>query len=46
MQITTVILSGGSGARLWFLSHKQYPKHLPLVGDNTVLQEAILCREG
>jgi len=38
-----VILSGGSGTRLWPLSRKQYPKqYLPLAGDNTMLQETIL----
>ncbi|SUZ96787.1 sugar phosphate nucleotidyltransferase [uncultured Pseudoalteromonas sp.] len=26
MQVTPVILSGGSGTRLWPLSRKQYPK--------------------
>jgi len=32
-----------SGTRLWSLSRKQYPKqYLPLVGDNTMLQETIL----
>jgi mannose-1-phosphate guanylyltransferase / mannose-6-phosphate isomerase len=43
MQIIPVILSGGSGTRLWPLSRKQFPKqYLPLVGDNTMLQETIL----
>jgi mannose-1-phosphate guanylyltransferase/mannose-6-phosphate isomerase len=47
MQITPVILSGGSGTRLWPLSRKQYPKqYLPLVGDSTMLQETILRLEG
>ena len=47
MQITPVILSGGSGTRLWPLSRKQYPKqYLPLAGDNTMLQEAILSLSG
>jgi mannose-1-phosphate guanylyltransferase/mannose-6-phosphate isomerase len=41
--IIPVILSGGSGTRLWPLSRKQYPKqYLPLVGDNTMLQETML----
>jgi mannose-1-phosphate guanylyltransferase / mannose-6-phosphate isomerase len=45
--MTPVILSGGSGTRLWPLSRKQYPKqYLPLVGDNTMLQETILRLEG
>ena len=43
MQIIPVILSGGSGTRLWPLSRIQYPKqYLPLVGDHTMLQETIL----
>ncbi|MDR2871025.1 MAG: mannose-1-phosphate guanylyltransferase/mannose-6-phosphate isomerase, partial [Xanthomonadaceae bacterium] len=34
-----VILSGGSGTRLWPLSREAYPKQfLPLVGDDTMLQ--------
>jgi len=46
-KITPVILSGGSGTRLWPLSRKQYPKqYLPLVGDNTMLQETILRLDG
>jgi mannose-1-phosphate guanylyltransferase/mannose-6-phosphate isomerase len=47
MKITPVILSGGSGTRLWPLSRKQYPKqYLPLAGDNTMLQETILRLDG
>jgi mannose-1-phosphate guanylyltransferase/mannose-6-phosphate isomerase len=47
MQIIPVILSGGSGIRLWPLSRKQYPKqYLPLAGDNTMLQETILRLNG
>jgi len=47
MQIIPVILSGGSGTRLWPLSRKQYPKqYLPLAGDNTMLQETILRLSG
>jgi len=47
INIIPVILSGGSGTRLWPLSRKQYPKqYLPLVGDNTMLQETILRLEG
>ncbi len=39
-----IILSGGSGTRLWPLSRGQYPKQfLPLVSDKTMLQET-LCR--
>ncbi len=37
--ILPVILSGGSGTRLWPLSREAYPKQfLPLVGKNTMLQ--------
>ena len=47
MKIIPVILSGGSGTRLWPLSRKQYPKqYLPLAGDNTMLQETILRLNG
>ena len=47
MQIIPVILSGGSGTRLWPLSRKQYPKqYLPLASDNTMLQETILRLNG
>jgi len=47
MQIIPVILSGGSGTRLWPLSRKQHPKqYLPLASDNTMLQETILRLNG
>ena len=47
MIIVPVILSGGSGTRLWPLSRKQYPKqYLPLVSDKTMLQETILRLSG
>ena len=47
MQIIPVILSGGSGTRLWPLSRNEYPKqYLPLAGDNTMLQETILRLSG
>lgn len=37
-----VILSGGSGSRLWPLSRTQYPKQfLPLNSDLTMLQETV-----
>lgn len=37
--ILPLILSGGSGTRLWPLSREAYPKQfLPLVGDATMLQ--------
>lgn len=39
MNILPVILSGGSGTRLWPLSREAYPKQfLPLVGSDTMLQ--------
>lgn len=39
-----IILSGGSGSRLWPLSRSHYPKQfLPLVSAKTMLQET-LCR--
>ena len=42
-----VILSGGSGTRLWPLSRGQHPKQfLPLVSDQTMLQETILRLQG
>lgn len=38
-----VILSGGSGSRLWPLSRAHYPKQLlPLSGERTMLQETAL----
>lgn len=40
MNIYPVILSGGSGSRLWPLSREHYPKPLlPLVTENTLLQD-------
>lgn len=39
MNILPVILSGGSGTRLWPVSREAYPKQfLPLVGESTMLQ--------
>jgi mannose-1-phosphate guanylyltransferase/mannose-6-phosphate isomerase len=47
MKTVPVILSGGSGTRLWPLSRKQYPKqYLPLASENTMLQETILRLKG
>ena len=42
-----VILSGGSGTRLWPLSRELYPKQLlPLVGKGTMLQETLARLDG
>ena len=42
MSLQPVVLSGGSGTRLWPLSRELYPKQLlPLVGDKTMLQETL-----
>ena len=47
MQIIPIILSGGSGTRLWPLSRKLHPKQfLPLAGDKTMLQETIIRLNG
>jgi mannose-1-phosphate guanylyltransferase/mannose-6-phosphate isomerase len=41
--IRPVILSGGSGTRLWPMSRTFYPKQLlPLVGEHSLLQQAAL----
>jgi mannose-1-phosphate guanylyltransferase / mannose-6-phosphate isomerase len=41
--IQPVILSGGSGTRLWPLSREQYPKQLlPLIGEDSLLQATAL----
>lgn len=43
MKIIPVILSGGSGTRLWPLSRSAYPKQLlSLVSEKTMLQETLL----
>lgn len=45
--MTPVILSGGSGTRLWPLSRGQYPKQfLPLVSEKTMIQETMLRLSG
>jgi mannose-1-phosphate guanylyltransferase / mannose-6-phosphate isomerase len=47
VKIIPIILSGGDGTRLWPLSRKQHPKqYLPLVSNNTMLQETILRLNG
>ncbi|BCS55022.1 mannose-1-phosphate guanylyltransferase/mannose-6-phosphate isomerase [Geobacter sp. SVR] len=45
--IIPVILSGGTGSRLWPLSRELYPKQLlPLVNDQTMLQNTVLRTKG
>jgi mannose-1-phosphate guanylyltransferase/mannose-6-phosphate isomerase len=45
--IVPVILSGGSGTRLWPLSRELYPKQLlPLFGTETMLQSTLRRLEG
>ncbi|MGO4129564.1 sugar phosphate nucleotidyltransferase, partial [Inquilinus sp. YAF38] len=40
--VVPVVLSGGSGTRLWPLSRAGYPKQfLPLVSDSTMIQETV-----
>ena len=47
MKLQPVILSGGSGTRLWPLSRSTYPKQLlPLVTENTMIQETVLRLAG
>ena len=42
-----VVLSGGSGTRLWPLSRELYPKQLlPLVAERTMLQETVARTRG
>ena len=46
-RIVPVILSGGSGTRLWPVSRESFPKQLwPLVSDRTLLQETALRAHG
>lgn len=45
--IVPVILSGGSGTRLWPLSREHYPKQLlALVGEETLLQQTAVRLDG
>ena len=47
MKINPVILSGGSGTRLWPLSREHYPKQLLcLIGEQTLLQQTVSRLDG
>ncbi len=47
MKILPVILSGGSGSRLWPLSREQYPKQLiSFNSEGSLLQETVLRLDG
>ena len=46
-KLQPVVLSGGSGTRLWPLSREKYPKQLlPLIGDDSLLQATVRRTEG
>ncbi len=46
-QIVPVILSGGSGTRLWPVSRGSFPKQLwPLISDRSMIQETALRARG
>lgn len=47
MTLLPVVLSGGSGTRLWPLSREKYPKQLlPLVGEESMLQATVSRLDG
>ena len=47
MYIQPLVLSGGSGTRLWPMSREYYPKQLlALAGDDTMLQATLLRLKG
>ena len=47
LRIIPVILSGGTGSRLWPVSRGLYPKQLlPLIGEQTMLQETVARLDG
>ncbi|MGR4872143.1 mannose-1-phosphate guanylyltransferase/mannose-6-phosphate isomerase [Variovorax sp. LARHSF232] len=41
MRLVSVVLSGGSGSRLWPSSRRAHPKPFMRIGDSTLLQQAI-----
>ena len=46
-QLIPVVLSGGSGTRLWPVSREKHPKQLqPLLGDESLLQNTLRRLEG
>lgn len=46
-KILPVVLSGGSGTRLWPLSREKYPKQLlPLIGKQSMLQATVARLDG
>jgi mannose-1-phosphate guanylyltransferase/mannose-6-phosphate isomerase len=47
MNIQPVVLSGGSGTRLWPLSREKYPKQLlSLIGEDSLLQATVRRADG
>src|SRR5690242_1388615 len=47
MNMQPVILSGGTGTRLWPVSRENYPKQLlPLLGERSLLQDTALRLQG
>ncbi len=47
LRVQPVVLSGGSGTRLWPLSREKYPKQLlPLIGDDSLLQATVRRTDG
>ena len=41
MKLIPVILSGGSGTRLWPLSRQAYPKQFMHIGGSSLIQQSI-----
>jgi mannose-1-phosphate guanylyltransferase/mannose-6-phosphate isomerase len=47
LKVQPVILSGGSGTRLWPMSREKYPKQLlPLFGEDSLLQGTVRRLDG